>query len=418
MLAGRRDCDSHRLHQATVPGSAIKASAAESSPELRFARLTLRCGRDCEAWWTSVADRGGGFSAARRDRHWDAGAPAESVGQVVVLQRIKLVEAAGIEPGQLDDLGGVSPRHLAQVRDPPGEMGSPRALSRVANRHPAGSVDQRDHGGPAQRSQPRSMGPTSCSCSGPTAAHVAVALSGNSPSAICNVRLSIIYGLTTERAALNGGARGGARMRTLVAGIGALGGTIATRAVSAGVPVRLATRTAESARLLRSAGLRVAGIGGAAVASGLQVGALEEYRGESFDLIVLACLSPVAPRATAASRRARYTPPRRVASLAEADRSRQLRGRTTDPHAALAHRLSGPLSGARGGWRRESRRRGRDRRRPQRGPAPARPPTRSASAAHARGGRGPACHAMACARGNPRGRQPFPRRPLQSSPAP
>ena len=40
------------------------------------------------------------------------------------------------------------------------------------------SVDQRDHGGPAQRSQPRSMIPTSCSCSGPTAAHVAVALSG------------------------------------------------------------------------------------------------------------------------------------------------------------------------------------------------------------------------------------------------
>src|SRR5947209_4887445 len=240
---------------------------------------------------------------------------------------------------------------------------------------------------------------------------------GNSPSAKCPALASIIYGLTTERAALNGGARGGARMRTLVAGIGALGGTIATRAVSAGVPVRLATRTAESASLLRSSGLRVSGIGGAAVASGIQVAAREEYRGESFDLIVLACLSPVAPRATAASRRARYTPPRRVASLAEADRSRQLRGRTTDPHAALAHRLSGPLSGARGGWRRESRRRGRDRRRPQRGPAPARPPTRSASAAHARGGRGPACHAMACARGNPRGRQPFPRLPLQSSPA-
>src|SRR6267378_2342297 len=60
----------------------------------------------------------------------------------------KMVEAAGIEPGQLDDLGAVSPRHLAQVRDPPREMGGPRALSRVANRHPAGSVDQRDHGGP------------------------------------------------------------------------------------------------------------------------------------------------------------------------------------------------------------------------------------------------------------------------------
>ena len=88
------------------------------------------------------------------------------------------VEAAGIEPGPLDDLGAVSPRHLAQVRDPPREMGGLRALLRVANRHPAVSVDQRDHGGPAQRSQPRSMVATSCSCSGPTAAHVAVALSG------------------------------------------------------------------------------------------------------------------------------------------------------------------------------------------------------------------------------------------------
>src|SRR5882724_5708337 len=69
------------------------------------------------------------------------------------------VEAAGIEPGQLDDLGAVSPRHLAQVRDPPMEMGDPSALSRVTSRHPAGNVDQRDHGGPAQRSQPRSHPP-------------------------------------------------------------------------------------------------------------------------------------------------------------------------------------------------------------------------------------------------------------------
>ncbi len=55
-------------------------------------------------------------------------------------------------------------------------------------------------------------------------------------------------------------------MRTLIAGIGALGGSIATRAISAGVLVCLATRTAESARALRSSGLRVSGIGGAAVA--------------------------------------------------------------------------------------------------------------------------------------------------------
>src|SRR2546427_1243501 len=77
-------------------------------------------------------------------------------------------------------------------------------------------------------------------------------------------------------------------MRTLIAGIGALGGTIATRAASAGVPVWLATRTAEPARALRSSRPRGSRIGGAAVASGIQVAALEEYRGESFDLVVLA----------------------------------------------------------------------------------------------------------------------------------
>src|SRR5260370_17977876 len=76
-------------------------------------------------------------------------------------------------------------------------------------------------------------------------------------------------------------------MRTLIVGIGALGGTIATRALSAGASVWLATHTAESARLLRSSGLRVSGMGGAAVASEVHVPALEEYRAK-FDLIVLA----------------------------------------------------------------------------------------------------------------------------------
>src|SRR5437588_664800 len=37
-------------------------------------------------------------------------------------------------------------------------------------------------------------------------------------------------------------------VRTLIVGIGALGGTIATRAMAAGLPVWLATRTPESAR--------------------------------------------------------------------------------------------------------------------------------------------------------------------------
>jgi signal transduction histidine kinase len=85
---------------------------------------------------------------------------------------------------------------------------------------------------------------------------------------------------------------------------------------------------------------------------------------------------------------------KRETALAVIERNALLQARLVDD-AALAHRLSGPLSGARGGWRRESRRRGRDRRRPQRGPAPARPPTRSASAAHARDRRGPACREMA-----------------------
>ena len=51
-------------------------------------------------------------------------------------------------------------------------------------------------------------------------------------------------------------------MRMLIVGIGALGGTIAARAISAGLPVRLAARNAESAEVLRRSGLRVSGIGG------------------------------------------------------------------------------------------------------------------------------------------------------------
>src|ERR1700693_2826511 len=77
-------------------------------------------------------------------------------------------------------------------------------------------------------------------------------------------------------------------MRTLIVGIGALGGTIATRAASAGMPVWLATRSAESARALRSSGLRVSGVGGTATAASIPVAGLEEYRGaDKFDLILL-----------------------------------------------------------------------------------------------------------------------------------
>src|SRR5438067_872833 len=77
-------------------------------------------------------------------------------------------------------------------------------------------------------------------------------------------------------------------MRTLIVGIGALGGTIATRAISAGMPVWLATRTTESAQALRSSGLRVFGIGGEATARRVEAAPLDHYSGEKFELILLA----------------------------------------------------------------------------------------------------------------------------------
>ncbi|WLT30445.1 ketopantoate reductase family protein [Geothrix sp. PMB-07] len=78
-------------------------------------------------------------------------------------------------------------------------------------------------------------------------------------------------------------------MRTLIVGIGALGGLIAARLQVAGAPVWLAARNAESAAHLRTSGLRVTGVGGDASARSPEVAALEDYSGgESFDLIVLA----------------------------------------------------------------------------------------------------------------------------------
>ena len=43
-------------------------------------------------------------------------------------------------------------------------------------------------------------------------------------------------------------------MQMLIVGIGALGGTIAARALRAGLPVRLAARNTESAEVLRRSG--------------------------------------------------------------------------------------------------------------------------------------------------------------------
>jgi 2-dehydropantoate 2-reductase len=78
-------------------------------------------------------------------------------------------------------------------------------------------------------------------------------------------------------------------MRILIVGIGALGGTIAARAIRAGLPVRLAARNADSAEALRRSGLRVSGIGGELVADAIDVAAVEHYgKEDQFDVILLA----------------------------------------------------------------------------------------------------------------------------------
>src|SRR5690348_1348127 len=78
-------------------------------------------------------------------------------------------------------------------------------------------------------------------------------------------------------------------MQILIVGIGALGGTIAARAIRAGLPVRLAARNTDSAEALRISGLRVSGIGGEVRADAIDVAAVEAYgKGDQFDLILLA----------------------------------------------------------------------------------------------------------------------------------
>src|ERR1700727_3214549 len=78
-------------------------------------------------------------------------------------------------------------------------------------------------------------------------------------------------------------------MKILIVGIGALGGTIAARAISAGVPVHLATRNTDYAEALRRSGLRVSGFGGEVRADVIDIAAVEDYgKGDQFDLILLA----------------------------------------------------------------------------------------------------------------------------------
>lgn len=90
-------------------------------------------------------------------------------------------------------------------------------------------------------------------------------------------------------------------MRTLVVGIGALGGLVAARLRASGSPVWLATRNAESAARLRASGLRVTGVGGAVSVEVAEVAPVDAYRaGDAFDLVVLATKAldaiEVAPR--------------------------------------------------------------------------------------------------------------------------
>jgi len=90
-------------------------------------------------------------------------------------------------------------------------------------------------------------------------------------------------------------------MQMLIVGIGALGGTIAARAIRAGLPVRLAARSTDSAEALRRSGLRVSGIGGEVRADAIDVAAIEDYgKGDQFDVILLATKAQdaleVAPR--------------------------------------------------------------------------------------------------------------------------
>ena len=77
-------------------------------------------------------------------------------------------------------------------------------------------------------------------------------------------------------------------METLIVGILALG-IVAVRLRALGVPVRVATRNAESAARLKASGLRVTGVGGSLTIEVSQVAAVDEYSTrDTFDLVVLA----------------------------------------------------------------------------------------------------------------------------------
>src|SRR5262249_54862492 len=78
-------------------------------------------------------------------------------------------------------------------------------------------------------------------------------------------------------------------MKTLIIGMGALGGLIAARLRAAGLPVWLATRDADQADTLRTSGLRVTGIGGDAAVQATSIAPLNTYgANDKFELVLLA----------------------------------------------------------------------------------------------------------------------------------
>lgn len=77
-------------------------------------------------------------------------------------------------------------------------------------------------------------------------------------------------------------------MKTLIVGIGALGGVIAARLFADGGSAALATRDRASADALKSSGLRVSGIGGETRATPQRIAPLDDFLRDKFDLIVLA----------------------------------------------------------------------------------------------------------------------------------
>lgn len=77
--------------------------------------------------------------------------------------------------------------------------------------------------------------------------------------------------------------------KTLVVGVGALGGVIAARLRACGRTVWLATKDGQQAARLKATGLRVSGVGGAVAVEVDEVAPLDAYgERDGFDLVVLA----------------------------------------------------------------------------------------------------------------------------------